>query len=266
MLASLLEAAGIKTAILTSPGHVFLAFDTGEREDSGWLFAADGLKTIKHGGTLWIPLETTVLSEGFPSVWKKASALVDLWEGSADFEFLAVADLRTSYPALPLPPSTIPVPGPDPASRAQMAAKSTWTIENEWYPQISGKLEMELSRLTGREWSKATNQLAQLHTRFGHSDKALPLLAEIVRRDPEWLAARLNLANLSLQAGRKEEALVHLRNAAQAFPGNTTVSDFSRKLGLGLDSSSKPVELASNQADSPVTRASGQEAPLWVDE
>ena len=266
MLASLLEAAGIKTAILTSPGHVFLAFDTGEREDNGWLFAADGLKTIKHGGTLWIPLETTVLAEGFPNVWKRASALVDLWEGTADFEFLAVADLRTSYPSLPLPPSTIPVLGPDPSARAQLAAKSTRTVESEWYPQISGKLEKEIARLTGRDWSKASNRLAQLHTRYGRYDKALPLLADIIRRDPDWLAARLNLANMSLQAGKKDEALVHLRNAAQAFPGNATVADFSRKLGLALDGSSKPVELAGTQADFPVTRASAQEAPLWVDE
>ncbi|MBN1686695.1 MAG: hypothetical protein JW852_08575, partial [Spirochaetales bacterium] len=37
LLASLLESSGVSTAIMTSPGHVFLAFDTAEPAENAWM-------------------------------------------------------------------------------------------------------------------------------------------------------------------------------------------------------------------------------------
>ena len=73
LLGSLLESAGISTAIMTSPGHVFLAFDTGEPAENEWLFMAEGYKVLTGNGSIWIPIETTTLSSGFLKSWKNAS-------------------------------------------------------------------------------------------------------------------------------------------------------------------------------------------------
>jgi hypothetical protein len=52
---------------MTSPGHVFLAFDTGEPRENLWLFAHRNLQALVHGATVWLPVETTLLrlSGGF---------------------------------------------------------------------------------------------------------------------------------------------------------------------------------------------------------
>ncbi|HUZ17534.1 MAG TPA: hypothetical protein VMV68_04050, partial [Spirochaetia bacterium] len=76
LLASVLEASAVHTAIMTSPGHIFLAFDSEARASEAWMFQARGFRTIIHNGTLWIPIETTVLTSGFTAAWRDASQLV----------------------------------------------------------------------------------------------------------------------------------------------------------------------------------------------
>jgi hypothetical protein len=58
LLASALESAGIRTAVLTTPGHIFLAFDTGESVPAAAVLAAPPLELLSIEGSSWIPLET----------------------------------------------------------------------------------------------------------------------------------------------------------------------------------------------------------------
>ncbi len=73
--ASLLEGVGLQTAILTSPGHVYLAFCTGEAPSMAWMYSTADTFAISMEGKLWIPFESTLLSTGFSEAWKKGCAL-----------------------------------------------------------------------------------------------------------------------------------------------------------------------------------------------
>jgi len=46
LLGSLLESVGVSTAIMTYPGHVFPAFDTGEPKENLWLFTHRNLEAM----------------------------------------------------------------------------------------------------------------------------------------------------------------------------------------------------------------------------
>lgn len=76
----------------------FLALDTGEPAENLWLFQTSVFEAIKNGDSVWIPVETTVLKDGFPTAWSKASELVRSYPGQ--IEFLPVAQLRDIYPPL----------------------------------------------------------------------------------------------------------------------------------------------------------------------
>lgn len=232
LLCSLLESQGLGTAILTSPGHVFLAFDTGEAPDSAWLFAAPGYETIVAAGKLWIPLESTNLGEGFAGAWKLASGLVARYRGTRDLAVLPLAALRKTYPALPLPPSGLPLPRPDAAQRASLAALTMARFAKEVSGPVLAGLDRGRQGGTGLEWERASNKMARAQAWYGQGAAAMATLAALVEKSPAFMPAYLNLAILSAKAGRPEEAAAWLARASKAVPGSPAPAEYATRLGL----------------------------------
>lgn len=89
---SLLEAIGIKTAFITVPGHIYMAFDSGLSLEEGRKKLGKGYY-IEAYDTIWVPLEITLSQDTFGLAWtygarewKKAGEeallipLSDAWE------------------------------------------------------------------------------------------------------------------------------------------------------------------------------------------
>ncbi|MBM3237864.1 hypothetical protein FJZ31_16365 [Candidatus Poribacteria bacterium] len=70
---ALLEASGIHTALIQQPGHVLMAFDVGELtlEQAQELGIPNKLYQA-IGGYVWIPIETTLIKDGFVKAWQTA--------------------------------------------------------------------------------------------------------------------------------------------------------------------------------------------------
>jgi len=67
---SLIEALGIKTAFITIPGHLYLAFEVGDnnwQKGSNDIIELDGIDGIRRR---WMPVEITVPGEGFTRAWR----------------------------------------------------------------------------------------------------------------------------------------------------------------------------------------------------
>lgn len=89
---SLLESAGIKTALIQLPSHVLMAFNLGnisvkQAQEIG--LPNDYYVTVN--GQAWIPIETTLINEGFATAWQEgrkslqavsieAETVEDAWE------------------------------------------------------------------------------------------------------------------------------------------------------------------------------------------
>ena len=70
---SLLESAGIRTALIQLPNHVMMAFDLGQV--SLEQAEAMNLPNIYYqpiNGQVWIPIETTLIKDGFVAAWQTA--------------------------------------------------------------------------------------------------------------------------------------------------------------------------------------------------
>ena len=57
---ALLESLGIDTALITIPGHIFMAFDSGLEADK-----ADEKNYIIHDDKAWLPIEITLCQENW---------------------------------------------------------------------------------------------------------------------------------------------------------------------------------------------------------
>jgi tetratricopeptide (TPR) repeat protein len=204
LLASLLEAVGVSTAIMTSPGHVFLAFDTGEPESNVWLYRTDELGAIVADGSVWIPIESTTTSEGFYASWMHASRL--LTQHAESVEFLTTSASQATYPPIPLPEPTFTIVEPLPEAISAPLDRSLRAVRDHLYEgAVAHHLELMESASSSR-MARYENRLAALHARFGRLDLARTLLEAALERDPRFQATYVNLANVLLIEGDAVQA------------------------------------------------------------
>jgi tetratricopeptide (TPR) repeat protein len=223
LLGSLLEAAGIQTAIMTSPGHVFLAFDTGEPAESAWVFGdpKTGACIIRNK-TVWLPIETTDLKNGFRHAWQTAAKLVAQHLGSPDLEMVPVHEQWSSFPSIPLPqsPYQIILPGTQP-QKALLAADGTQLLAS-LYDQTVTAAQAQLPT-SGKQRLSQLNRIGILHARFGATEKAIGLFQQAQREDKSHLSAYINLGNLYLQGGKSADAVSVLLQAKALRPESSSV-------------------------------------------
>ncbi len=69
---SLLENIGVNTAVVTVPGHIFMAFDVGVSPDQIETLGLNKQDVLVKDNRVWLPLETTMISKKkpFKSAWK----------------------------------------------------------------------------------------------------------------------------------------------------------------------------------------------------
>ena len=185
------------------------------------LLAAGGLEVIVRADTAWIPVETTVLREGFVASWKAASALVRAHRG-ADFEFLPVRSLRERWRPLPVRTSTIAAAAPTAAVLDARVEASLAGIEKLAYAPRLAELEAAAKGLSGRKELQVRMRQGILHALFGKLADAEKVFRAAQAKDPAMASPWVNLANLQMAGGDIDGAIATLRD------GMKKVEDASR--------------------------------------
>lgn len=232
LLASLYESVGIATAIMTSPGHVFIAFDTGEPVANRWIFEGDGVTVIPYDGTLWVPVETTILEQGFVAAWTEASRLVRQYAN--DIEFLPLADQRTVYPPIPTGTAAFQIVAPQPDAVRERASASLSRLDDTLYAERTRQLATSAARAdTGSaEWVRTQNRLGGLHARAGDIGSARRAFEEIVSRVPDNVPALINLANLLLLDGDYLGAMDRAERVLELRPRSVAAMNLALQAAL----------------------------------
>jgi tetratricopeptide (TPR) repeat protein len=221
LLASLLEAVGVRTAIMTSPGHVFMAFDTNEPDSNAWLFETDELRVISAKGNSWIPIETTTLSDGFYASWKNASRLIIKYPD--EIEFLPTADSQSVYPSMPLPAATFAIVEPLTEAVLETLERSLETTSNRLYESAVDRYQSRLDSAGPSRATKYRNQIGVLQARFGHLGVATETLEKLLADSPEYAAAYVNLANIHMLQDQVSLALEVLEKGVERTGGSPVV-------------------------------------------
>lgn len=96
---TMLESIGIDSALVTVPGHIFCAFNTGIASADYKMVSPDRSRIIEVDGSIWVPVEITMIGRSsFTEAWSKAIAEYAEWESQPERRgFYLTSGAQTIY-------------------------------------------------------------------------------------------------------------------------------------------------------------------------
>ena len=214
---SLLESVGVKTAFITTPGHIFSAFNLDMPPDQASRLFARSEDLIIREGTTWVPVETTMINDGFMKAWQTAA--VEWREATVRDAagFFTARDAWQTY----LPAGFAAAQSTLLPSRDRVVSLFAEEID-AFRAAALGPREAELLGLLATSPSSAQeNQLGMLYAQFGLLAKALGRFEKAASGG--YLPAMVNAANVYGLQKDHERALEYLKRAQRQDPDNARV-------------------------------------------
>ncbi len=234
LLCSLYEAAGIPTAIVTTPDHVLMAFDTGEPPENRWLYEDAGLTVFVREGRLWLPVETTALAGGFLGAARNAARRIAEAGGVDRTGFVTTENAWGLYPTIPIPATELNIPLP-PETEIQERYRGTGEgLREQLYVAARERAERAIPGLSGDALVAELSRLGALHLRFGESARAESALRKAVTEAPGALLPAINLATLYIGDGRPAEALSVLLPLHERVPHSLLINALLARASFDL--------------------------------
>ncbi len=192
LYATLLEAAGLETAFITIPGHIYAAFNLGIPPKQAEALFPDTGDMIERNGTMWIPVEITLVGQGFVKAWQIGA---QQWRSAArnrNEQFIPVREAWKTYtPAEAALQAALFLPDPReilPPYRTELSKYIDRRL-GELVAQISGEI-----RQSGGS-PRLYNKLGVLYAKYGRLNDAEPQFRQAVAKEP-YVPALINLGNI----------------------------------------------------------------------
>ncbi|HPG86181.1 MAG TPA: tetratricopeptide repeat protein [Spirochaetales bacterium] len=214
LYASFFEAAGIQTAFITVPGHIFVAFDSGLSVVDAAARSMDERELVVIDGRVWIPIETTMRDSGFVEAWRAAARQWREARSGGAAGFHPVHEAWKTFP-----PVGLPADGSSAAPPSAKAVKTAFVAELDRL--VSLELKARLERLGPRPTSGAArflNERGVLYARYGRYDDAERDLRAAAK--DQYQPAIVNLGNVAFLRGDYKAAYDRFDQAAEDAPDN----------------------------------------------
>ncbi|MBL8966579.1 MAG: hypothetical protein JNG85_06180, partial [Spirochaetaceae bacterium] len=213
LFCSLLSSLGVETAFITIPGHIYMAFalSLGE-EEARDAFYDQGL-VIREGGKVWLPVEITMVKDGFAKAWRVGAKE---WADNArqgQAKLYPLAEAWRLYPSVGIPDVNPRFSLPDPAMAMQ-----AFDMAMDRY--IAREIEQRVKTLVagaapgpGRD-----NELGILYGRAGMLKESWRELSKAAKEgfEPAWV----NLGNVAFIRKDYELSLTYYEWARKLEPAD----------------------------------------------
>jgi tetratricopeptide (TPR) repeat protein len=220
LYATLLESAGIETAFVTVPGHIYVAFKLDMDRKSAEATFGDTKDFIIMDGEPWVPVEVTLVKNGFLKAWQVGAQEWRAGVANGSQGFTPVHKAWGSYP----PANTgdalrIAVTPPDAAAvYKSYSAEIAKVLDAYLQPRVA-QLQKDLAKSQGDQ--RLLTRLGVLYARFGMYDEAKQQFTAILKKSGEVVSALVNLGNISYLTGKYKEALDFFTRALAKSPGSS---------------------------------------------
>lgn len=212
LYATLLEAVGIDSALITTPGHIFAAFALDMTPASAASLFYTETDYVVQDGKVWMPVEITLFKKGFTQAWRQALTEYNSAFATGEASFYPVRACWDAYEPVGLvdatPVPTLPAKAILEAAFAKEYGKLVNAIlsrkESEYNDRIKGAP-------SGFERAKLQNKLGVLYARLGLDDKAIQQFQKA--KDAGSIAAEINIGNMQLRQEKYRDATVTYQGA-----------------------------------------------------
>jgi hypothetical protein len=219
LYASCFEAAGIETAFVTIPGHIFMAIDLGMSLEEAKARAIDEKQLIVQGDRVWLPIETTMRDAGFLEVWNKAATE---WREASARDLAAIYPLHEAWKTyapvgLPADGTSVSAPAPDKVIKA-FDAELAKAIDAE----LGGRLALlgpaPKAGESGVPVAKVLNDRGVLFGKFARYAEAEKSFQAAVKAGS--ISGLVNLGNIAMLKSDATGAYTYYQMAAKQITGS----------------------------------------------
>lgn len=201
---AMLEAAGVESAVITIPGHIYAAFALKSAPEEARSAFGRPDELIFRDDKVWVPVEITLFQDSFEKAWSTGAKE---WRENVAKDQSAIFPTRNSwqlYQAVGFAESSLTLSLPD-RGKVTAAFKQSLTrhIEKEIYPQAAA-IQANMAQSNAKH--KLKNSLGVLYARYGLYDRAAETFNEILG-SMEYKPALINMGNISFVKRNYESAL-----------------------------------------------------------
>ncbi len=215
---SLLESVGVDTAYITTPGHIFAAFNLGMSPEMAARTFTKAEDLIIRDGIVWVPVETTMIDDGFTKAWQTAAGEWRDASAHGTAGFFTAKDAWQLY---------IPAGFSGIASTVAPASDALLALLNgeidAFRATVLGPKETDLlAALANASSATQENQLGVLYAQFGLLTKALEHFEKAIAAG-DYIPAFVNAANVYGLQKDYAKAQDYLKRAQKLQPDNSRV-------------------------------------------
>lgn len=260
LYSALLESAGIESAYITLPGHIYVAFNMQMDPQTARSTFSRPDDLIFQGEDTWVPVEITRVKDGFLKAWQTGA---QEWRAASMDKSAELRPIHKAW-ATYSPANTgerlkISVTPPD-----SLRIYSAYTRElgqlfqADFQPRIS-RIQADLK--VRKDDPKLLNKLGVLYARFGMYEDAQQQFETVIKKTGDVASTLINLGNVAYLGGKNEQALDYFTRALARSPKNSTALQGVAMAGYELgDADAVQNALAQLKRDDPaaVSRLAAQ--------
>ncbi len=221
LFSALLEAVGIRTAFITIPGHIYMAFSLDMTEKQARNIFSNLDDFIFLDDETWVPVEITMMSDGFLKAWKFGAKE---WRENKDNNSARIYPVHEAwklYEPVAIPGSALSLIFPDKDSIIKSYDDNLQLfINREIQPRISYFREKISS---GGDSARIRNRFGVLYARYGRYRDAEKQFKRAIVLKQSYVAPLLNMGNIYFLSDKTDEALEWYRRAEAVDPLNPKV-------------------------------------------
>jgi len=220
LYSALLESVGVNAAFITTPGHIFVAVDTGLAPDQAQnALIPDGQFIVKNN-EVWIPVEITLRHKGFLAAWQTGAKEWNEADQAGNAGFYPIEKAWSVYAPVGLPGS-----GPNLVFPATGQVVASYQADVRKF--IDQAISPEVTRLRAQIASSgslsAMNHLGILYAKYGQPDQAEAQFKQILQKRSDYVPAVINLGNVYFLQQDWQNARKYYQQASELQPDNGRV-------------------------------------------
>jgi hypothetical protein len=216
LFCALLESCGIESAFITVPGHIYTAFKMDLPYTTTIKVLNGDQDLIVIDDQLWIPVETTCLSDGFVAAWNEGIRQWNRYSRTGEAKLIPVREGWGSYPPIGLPENQVTITPPPGNAVIESLEREAGLLVSKYLNPAVRYLET-----LGND-PKIWNRIGILYARYGLYQSALEHFSRATRQ-VEYFPSLVNCGYSCLLMKKPADAVGWLERAADLDPNNDVV-------------------------------------------